>query len=326
MTGVPRSGGDGSHGRRVVVALGGNALAPAGSLGTAEEQMRNISRTMVRIAQLIVDGHQMVITHGNGPQVGNLLLKNELAKDVLPPMPLDWCVAETQATIGYQIITALERELELRGDLSTVVPVISRVLVAADDPAWDDPSKPVGPFISDEAQIRERQWQGQRFVRDDGRGWRRVVASPEPVRLLEPTTIHLLLKAGAVVVANGGGGIPMIRDGDGLLVGVEAVVDKDLSAALLARQLGADQLVILTDVPGVAVNFGRPAQRWLETVSPPELRALAAQGHFKRGSMGPKVEAALRFTEGGGRLAVIAALDDVVAAVRGQAGTRVLAQ
>lgn len=326
MTNVAPSVGDGVQSRRVVVALGGNALAPAGSLGTAEEQMRNISRTMVRVAQLIVDGHQLVITHGNGPQVGNLLLKNELAKDVVPPMPLDWCVAETQATIGYQIITALERELELRGDLSTVVPVISRVLVAADDPAWDDPSKPVGPFITDEALVRERERQGQRFVRDDARGWRRVVASPEPVRLLEPMTIHLLLKAGAVVVANGGGGIPMIRDADGLLVGVEAVVDKDLSAALLARQLGADQLVILTDVPGVAVDFGRPTQRWLETVSPPELRALAAQGHFKRGSMGPKVEAALRFTEGGGRRAVIAALDDVVAAVRGQAGTRVLAR
>ena len=306
---------------RLVVALGGNAIAPSGTGGTAEEQTYNIARTMKLVAQLIVDGYEVVITHGNGPQVGNLLLKNELAKDVVPAMPLDWCVAQTQATIGYQIITALERELEQLGDLSTVVPVISRVEVAPDDPAWKDPSKPIGPYITDEPQIRDREQQGQLFVHDDERGWRRVVASPEPVRLLEPMTIDLLLKAGAVVVANGGGGIPMVRGRDGLLVGVEAVVDKDLSAALLARQLAADQLVILTNVPGVAVDFGRPTQRWLQSATASELRALAEEGHFRRGSMGPKVEAAVRFVGRGHRTAVIAELDDVVAAVRGEAGT-----
>ncbi|HSK91518.1 MAG TPA: carbamate kinase [Euzebyales bacterium] len=308
---------------RVVVALGGNAIAPAGTGGTAEEQTRNISRTMTLVAELIVDGYEIVITHGNGPQVGNLLLKNELAKDVVPAMPLDWCVAQTQATIGYQIITALERELERRGNLSTVVPVISRVQVAHDDPAWDEPTKPVGPWIVDEAQVRDREREGQRFVHQPGRGWRRVVASPEPVRLLEPMTIDLLLRAGAVVVANGGGGIPMVRGADGLLVGVEAVVDKDLSAALLASQLAADELVILTDVPGVAVDYGRPTQRWLGAVSTAELRALADADQFGRGSMGPKVEAVLRFVARGDRRASIAAVDDVVDAVRGEAGTRV---
>jgi carbamate kinase len=323
MSKLSLSGDDAQARRRLVVALGGNAIAPSGTGGTAEEQTLNISRTMTMVADLIVDGYEVVITHGNGPQVGNLLLKNELAKHVVPAMPLDWCVAQTQATIGYQIITALERELEKRGDLSTVVPVISRVEVAPDDAAWDEPTKPIGPYMTDEAQIREREREGQQFVYDEARGWRRVVASPEPVRLLEPMTIDLLLRAGAVVVANGGGGIPMIRDHDGLLVGVEAVVDKDLSAALLARQLAADTLVILTDVPGVAVDFGRPTQRWLTSTTTSELRALAAAGHFRRGSMGPKVEAAVRFVGRGDRLAVIAALDDVVAAVHGEAGTRV---
>lgn len=326
MTQWPLSGDDAPDRWRIVLALGGNAIAPSGTGGTAEEQTRNISRAMGLVAQLIVDGYEVVITHGNGPQVGNLLLKNEIAKDIVPAMPLDWCVAQTQATIGYQIITALERELESRGDLSTVVPVISRVEVSAGDPAWDDPSKPIGPYLTDEAQIREREQQGQRFQHDEGRGWRRVVASPEPIRLLEPMTIDLLLKAGAVVVANGGGGIPMVRDSHGLLVGVEAVVDKDLSAALLARQLAADRLVILTDVPGVAVDFGRPTQRWLKTATTTQLRELAVEGHFRRGSMGPKVESAVRFVGRGDRWAVIAELDDVVEAVRGEAGTRVVSR
>jgi carbamate kinase len=323
MSGLPLTEDDAPQRWRLVVALGGNAIAPGGTGGTAEEQTYNIARTMKLVAQLIVDGYEVVITHGNGPQVGNLLLKNELAKHVVPAMPLDWCVAQTQATIGYQIITALERELEQLGDLSTVVPVISRVEVAHDDPAWHDPSKPIGPYLTDEAQIREREREGQQFVRDEERGWRRVVASPEPVRLLEPMTIDLLLRAGAVVVANGGGGIPMVRGRDGLLMGVEAVVDKDLSAALLARQLAADQLVILTDVPGVAVDFGRPTQRWLTSTTTTELRTLAAEGHFRRGSMGPKVDAVVRFVGRGDRIAVIAGLDDVVEAVRGEAGTQV---
>lgn len=310
--------------RRVLLALGGNAIAPAGTGGTAEEQTRNIARAMALVAQLITDGLEVVITHGNGPQVGNLLLKNELAKDVVPPMPLDWCVAQTQATIGYQIITALEHELEVRGDLSTVVPVISRVEVAPDDPAWQTPTKPIGPWIIDAGQVAARQRDGQQFAQQEGRGWRRVVASPEPIRLLEPITIDVLLNAGAVVVANGGGGIPMVRNQAGLLVGVEAVVDKDLSAALLARQLDVDELVILTDVQAVAVDYGRPAQRWLGQVSTAELRALAAAGQFATGSMGPKVEAALRFTEQQRRPAIIASLDGVVAAVHGRSGTRVV--
>lgn len=315
---------DRRHRPRTVVALGGNAIAPAGTGGTAEEQTRNIRRAMTLLADLIVEGREIVITHGNGPQVGNLLLKNELAKDIVPPMPLDWCVAQTQATIGYQMITALEHALEAHGDLSTVVPVISRIEVDPDDPAWSDPSKPIGPYITDRAEVERRRAQGQDFVGLGARGWRRVVPSPQPQRLLESMTINLLLTAGAVVVANGGGGIPMVRTGENLLAGVEAVVDKDLAGALLARELGATGYVMLTDVQAVAVHFATPHQQWLSKVSAGELRALAAEGHFARGSMGPKVEAALRFVEHAGRPAAIGALDDVSGVVRGRSGTMIV--
>jgi carbamate kinase len=311
--------------RRTVVALGGNAIAPAGTGGSAEEQTRNIRRAMTLLAELIVDGREIVITHGNGPQVGNLLRKNEIAKDVVPPMPLDWCVAQTQATIGYQMITALEHALEAHGDLSTVVPVISRIEVSVDDPAWSDPTKPVGPHITDPAEVeRRRRDEGQHFVDLGAQGWRRVVPSPRPVRLLESMTINLLLDAGAVVVANGGGGIPMVRTSDGLLVGVEAVVDKDLAGALLARQLHATGFVILTDVDGVAVDFGTPGERWLSKVSAAELRSYADDGQFPPGSMGPKVAAVLSFVEHAHMPAAIGPLDDVGGVVRGDVGTLIV--
>ncbi|CAN5846755.1 carbamate kinase [soil metagenome] len=311
--------------KRTVVALGGNAIAPAGTGGTAEEQTRNIRRAMELIAELIVDGREIVITHGNGPQVGNLLRKNEIAKDVVPPMPLDWCVAQTQATIGYQMITALEHALEALGDLSTVVPVISRIEVSPDDPAWSDPSKPIGPFMTDADEVeRRRSEDGHDFVDLGDRGWRRVVPSPQPVRLLESMTINLLLDAGAVVVANGGGGIPMVRTADNLLRGVEAVIDKDLAGALLARQLRANGLVILTDVDGVAIDFGSPQEQWLSKVTASELRAHADDGQFARGSMGPKVAAALSFVEHTGEPAAIGSLDDVGDVVRGEAGTLIV--
>jgi carbamate kinase len=311
--------------RRTVIALGGNAIAPAGTGGTAEEQTRNIRRAMDLVADLIVDGREVVITHGNGPQVGNLLLKNELAADIVPPMPLDWCVAQTQATIGYQMIVALEHALEVRGDLSTVVPVISRIEVAEDDPAWASPTKPIGPWVTDGTEITRRERDhGQQFTHVEGRGWRRVVPSPEPVALLESMTVNLLLDAGAVVVANGGGGIPMVRRGANTLIGVEAVVDKDLAGALLAHALRADEFVILTDVDAVAVDWGTPRQRWLSDVTVGELRAHAAAGQFAPGSMGPKVEAALRFATQRGRPAAIGALDRAAAVVRGSSGTRVM--
>ena len=308
---------------RVVVALGGNAISPPGEAGTAEEQQATIGRAMTAIAELIVDGWDLVLTHGNGPQVGNLLIANELAASVVPRMPLHFCVAQTQATIGYAICNTLEYELAERGSDLSVVPMISRVLVAADDPGWDEPTKPIGPYLDDEAEAKRRmEATGQVWAHIGERGWRRVVPSPEPKELLDSHTLWFLLDAGAVVVVNGGGGIPMVREGKQLR-GVEAVIDKDLAAALLGARIGAEQLIILTDVEAVALRYGKPDQEWLGEITVGELRALQDEGHFGAGSMGPKVEAASRFVEQAGGTAVIAALDDITKAVEGAVGTRV---
>jgi carbamate kinase len=308
---------------RAVIALGGNAIAPPGNGGSAAEQIANVSRSMGPVADLIADGVEVVLTHGNGPQVGNLLIKNELARHVVPAMPLDWCVAQTQATIGYVIVTALERELADRGLSKPIVPVITRVLVDADDPAWSNPSKPIGPYV-DEPEARKRMAAGQTWKEAGPQGWRRVVPSPEPHVILDRRAIGLLIDDGAVVVAAGGGGVPMVWGKDGRLHGVEAVIDKDLAGAKLALGCGATRFVILTDVPGVAINYGKADEEWLDEVDVRRLRELQAQGQFAGGSMGPKVEAVLRFVEATGRRAVVGSLADMAACVRGDAGTRVI--
>ncbi len=309
---------------RTVVALGGNAISPAGTAGTASEQTRNIHATMAQVAELVADGHdQLVLTHGNGPQVGNVLIKNELARDVVPPVPLDWCVAQTQATIGFTIADTLGFELARHGIERPVVPVVSRVAVELDDPAWDAPAKPIGPYLDDEAEVARREEAGQHYVRVGERGWRRVVPSPQPRVSLDRPAVELLLDDGAIVVANGGGGIPVVSDAEGPWRGVEAVIDKDLAGALLAQEIGATTFAVLTDVRGVAIDFGTERERWLERVALDELRAHQADGQFTAGSMGPKVEAACRFAEGTGHTAAIASLDEAVAAVGGTAGTQV---
>jgi carbamate kinase len=311
-------------GERTVIALGGNAISPASGAGTAAEQTTNVWRTMSQVADLVAAGRtELVLTHGNGPQVGNVLIKNELARDVVPPVPLDWCVAQTQATLGFTIANTLVHELALRGSHQPVVPVISRVLVSRDDPAWDEPSKPIGPYLQDDAEVARRQGEGLAFVRVGDRGWRRVVPSPRPRASLDRPAVELLLDDGAIVVANGGGGIPVVDDHDGPMHGIEAVIDKDLAGGLLAAEIGATVFAILTDVVGVAVDFGTPRQRWLEDVTLAELREYHAAGQFSAGSMGPKVDAACRYVEQTGGLAVIASLEAAVAAVNGTAGTRI---
>jgi carbamate kinase len=311
----------------LVVALGGHAIVPHGAAGTAEQQVATIERAMGEVAALVSEGSDVVVTHGNGPQVGNLLTKNLLARHVVPAMPLHWCVAQTQATIGLAMLSAVEARLRAAGIGRPIVPVLSRVLVRRDDPAWREPTKPIGRFVTaneaaaamadDPAQV----W--RETITTDGAHWRRVVPSPEPIRSLEADTVRMLLDAGAVVIANGGGGVPMVEDDDGRLVGVDAVVDKDLAAALLAVELGADRLVILTDVEGVAVDFGGPRQRWLDGVGTVELRELAAKGTFGVGSMAPKVEAALRFVEATGHPATIGPLEHAADVLHGRSGTRV---
>jgi carbamate kinase len=310
-------------GDRVVVALGGNAITPPAGRGTPAEQIEMVGRVMRLVAGLVADGLDVVVTHGNGPQVGNLLIKNEAARDLVPPVPLDWCVAQTQATIGFMIATALEEALAAVGVDRPVAPTVSRVLVDAGDPAFDEPTKPIGMFVADEATVEARRAEGQVWRHIDERGWRRVVPSPEPRELLDVRVVHALLDAGAVVVAAGGGGIPMVRDADGRVHGVEAVIDKDLAGSLLAQAVGASRFAVITDVAGVAVGFGTPGERWLGETTTRELRALQAAGEFAAGSIGPKVEAVCRFVEATGGTGAIGALEETVATVRGEHGTQV---
>ena len=310
-------------GSRYVVALGGNALIPAGGTGTAEEQIATVRTAAAQLAPIAAAGAELLVTHGNGPQVGNLLVKNEMAREVVPPMPLDWCVAQTQATIGLAIQAALEWELRRLHLDRRVVVVLTRVVVDPLDPKRLEATKPVGRAVS-AAEASARADPSHQYSEQSPGRWRRVVPSPEPVAILEESEIRHLLEAGAVVVAAGGGGVPVEEGAEGRYFGVEAVIDKDLTASLLALRLGAEALVILTDAPGATINFGRPDQRLLERVSPAILRGFQAAGHFAAGSMGPKVEAALRFVEGGGSRAVIASLADAAAAIRGDCGTQVI--
>ena len=311
--------------RRVVIALGGNAMTGPDGSATPEAQRDAIREASAHIADVVAAGVQVVLTHGNGPQVGNLLVKNEMAALVVPPVPLDWNVAQTQATIAFTMADELDAALQARGLPQRTAGLVTRTLVDADDPHFLEPSKPVGRFLPRE-EAQQFVAHGQVWEDRGGKGWRRVVASPEPRSVVDAPAIHALAAAGFVVVCAGGGGIPVSddgRDGPGLR-GVEAVIDKDLTAAILATALEADTLVIATDVPNVMVDFGRPEQRPLGRVTAAELRAHAAEGQFARGSMGPKVEAALRFVEAGGSRAVITSLEHIADAVSGDTAGTVL--
>jgi carbamate kinase len=304
--------------RRVVIALGGNAMTGPDGSATPGAQRVAIARAAQHVAAVVGTGAEVVLTHGNGPQVGNLLVKNELAAHVVPPVPLDWNVAQTQATIGFTLADELDAALAARGLPQRTAALVTRTLVDPADPGFASPSKPVGRYLP--------RVQAQRFIdlgqiwEDRGdRGWRRVVASPEPLSVVDTPAIAALSAAGFVVVCAGGGGVPVVDDGryGTALRGVEAVIDKDLTAALLARELAADSLVIATDVPHVMVDFGMPSARPLHRVTAAELRELAAAGQFTRGSMGPKIEAALRFLDAGGSRAVITSIEHISAAVSG---------
>ncbi len=307
---------------RVLVALGGNAMtADDGSAGPGE-QIAAVSRAASEIARLVAAGHEVVLTHGNGPQVGNLLVKNEIAAAVVPPVPLDWCVAQTQGTIGFILLDALEQALAQAGCDVRPAALVSRTLVDSDDPGFARPTKPIGRHLPrEEAELLMQH--GQVWEDRGEKGWRRVVASPVPRDVLEGPAIDALLSAGLMVIAGGGGGIPVVREADGTLRGVEAVIDKDLSAVVLARAVQADVLIIATDVENAVVGFGTPDARPVGRTTPGELATLAEQGHFASGSMGPKVEAVRRFVAEGGSLAVITRLDRIDEAVKGDVGTAV---
>lgn len=305
---------------RVLIALGGNAMtAPDGSARPGD-QIAAATVAADRIADLVRLGYDVALTHGNGPQVGNLLVKNELAADVVPPVPLDWCGAQTQATLGFILMDALQQALVVRGVDGKVAALVTRTRVDRDDPGLHRPTKPIGRYLpADEARTMIEH--GQTWEDRGARGWRRVVASPEPLEVLDADAARALVDAGFVVVAAGGGGIPVVREADGTLRGVEAVIDKDLTAALLARSLGADVLLIATDVDHAQTGFGTPDARPIRRTTPVELRKLAAAGEFASGSMGPKVEAACRFVEAGGTRAVITSLDRIEDAMLHGTGT-----
>ena len=306
----------------VLIALGGNAMtAPDGSARPGD-QMAAITIAAEPIADIVAAGTRVVLTHGNGPQVGNLLVKNEIAASVVPPVPLDWCGAQTQGTIGVLLMNALDAALRRRGVETRTAVLVSRTVVSAADGRFAEPTKPIGRYLPADAAA-DLIAHGQSWQDFGERGWRRVVASPEPSECLEAAAAAALLAAGFVVVCSGGGGVPVVRDPDGTLRGVEAVIDKDLTAAVLARQLGADTMVIATDVDAVVQDFGSPSARPVGEIPVARMRALAAGQHFAPGSMGPKVEAACRFAEAGGR-AVITSLHRIGDALAGTAGTVVV--
>ena len=305
---------------RALIALGGNAMTGPGGDASPDQQDRAVRVAMERVADLVAAGVDVVLTHGNGPQVGNLLVKNEMSAHVVPPVPLDWCGAQTQGTIGFLILDALDAGLAARGVRRQVAAVVTRTLVDRDDPGFDRPTKPIGRYLP-EAEAAPLKEHGQVWEDRGEKGWRRVVASPEPLEIVDAPSIEVLAAAGFVVVAAGGGGIPVVRHPDGSLHGVEAVIDKDLSAALLARALHADVLVIATDVDAVVLGYGTPDARPVGTVDLATMRDLQREHDFANGSMGPKVEAAVRFVAAGGTRSVITSLENIELAVQGSSGT-----
>lgn len=306
---------------RVVIALGGNAILRSKELNSYQEQFENVRGTCRQVATLVRDGVRVVLTHGNGPQVGNLLIQNEAAAHIVPAVPLDVCGAETQGQIGYMLSQALRNELGRIGVGRPVATIVTQVLVDADDPAFADPTKPVGPFLPREVAEQRIRDRGETWSEIDARGWRKLVPSPQPKGIVELDVISRLVEDDVVAVACGGGGVPVLRRPDGRLEGVDAVVDKDTAAYRIAIELGADVLLILTDVPGVAVRFGMPEQRFLGRVTLEEMEDHLVREPFSAGSMGPKVRAAYRFVRDGGRQATICALEDALAGLRGEAGT-----
>ena len=309
--------------KSMLIAVGGNSLIRAGEKGTVDEQMANARRTAAAIIGLIRGGYRLVVTHGNGPQVGAALLRSERAADQVPGHTLDVCGAETQGEIGYLLAQALHRELASAGLHVPIVSLVTQTIVSADDPAMQHPTKPIGPFYSRaDAEERKRQL-GWQIVEDAARGYRRVVPSPQPIEIVEVEAIRDLVEHGVLVVACGGGGIPVIRS-NGELQGVEAVIDKDRASALLASQLGVDVFAISTDTDYVYLDYKKPTQRTLTHVTASELKRHYAAGHFPPGNMGPKVESVLNFLENGGREAVITSYEHLCDAVAGKAGTHIL--
>jgi carbamate kinase len=310
--------------KTAVVALGGNAITQPGMEDTIANQFANTRRSLAGIVELARDGFNLLVTHGNGPQVGNALLRTELARGKAPILPLGVLVADTEGGMGYMIEQSLQNRLRAEKIDRPVVTIITQMLVDENDPAIHNPTKFIGQFYSEEEARRFMNERGWQMKKDDGRGWRRVVASPKPHHAVEAETIKKLVMDGTIVIAAGGGGIPVYIDAKGNYEGVDAVIDKDLASAVIAREIGADILAILTSVDKVALHYGKPDQQDLDEVTLAQVKQYFQEGHFPPGSMGPKIEAAIQFLESGGRMVVIASLENARQAVHGQAGTRIV--
>ncbi len=306
-----------------VVAIGGNSLITDPDHQSVQDQYLAAAETDHHIANMVASGWDVVVTHGNGPQIGFILRRSELARNELHEAPLEVCGADTQGAIGYLLQQNLINDLHRLGIPEQVVTIVTQVEVAADDPAFDNPSKPIGTFMSAEDADQRRRIDGWQVAEDAGRGWRRVVASPRPIRIVELAAVQRLLAAGYVVIAAGGGGIPVVADDAGQLTGVPAVIDKDHASSLLATAIKADLLLISTSVDRVALDFGTLRERWIDTLSLDEARRYLDEGvHFKPGSMEPKIRAIVDYLEGGGTEAIVTTPANIGAAIAGKAGTR----
>lgn len=304
-----------------VVAVGGNSLIKDNNNKTIPDQYKAGAESMHHIAEMIVQGWDVVVTHGNGPQVGFILRRSELSAHELHDVPLDYCGADTQGAIGYMFARALNNEFKNRKVEKKVAAVVTQTVVDINDEAFQHPTKPIGSFM-DEAEAKKREKEdGWVVVEDAGRGWRRVVASPKPIDIIEKDAIKALIDAGIIVVGVGGGGIPVIKDPNGDILGVEAVIDKDFGSSLLATMIGADLFVISTAVEKVAINFNKPDQKWLDKLTLAEAKEYAASGHFAKGSMLPKIEAIIKFLENGGEKALITNPENIGRALKGETGT-----
>jgi carbamate kinase len=310
--------------RLAVLAIGGNSLIKDKAHTALSSQYESVKETSKYIAELIAQNLSIVITHGNGPQVGFIYRRGELARHELPLIPLDICGADTQGAIGFMIQEALMNDFRRMGISKKIVALVTKTLVDRNDPSFHHPTKPIGSFMSEQEALRNKEEFGWEVMEDAGRGFRRVVPSPIPREIIEVDAIRLLLGEGYAVIAAGGGGIPVIRNEKGDLQGVEAVIDKDFGSSLLARNLGADTFIISTAIDAVYLNFGKENQKIVREATLPEMKQYLSEGHFMPGSMKPKIEAIIQFLEGGGKKAIITNPENLLKAVRGESGTMIV--
>ncbi|MCH8928469.1 MAG: carbamate kinase [Candidatus Marinimicrobia bacterium] len=310
-----------SDSKRIVIAFGGNAIVSTGQRGTVAEQFANVRKSLLSIAKILKIGYDVIITHGNGPQVGDALLRAEMASDVVPVNPLGVCVAETEGTMGYMIQQTLMNVLHTAKIKRPVVTLLSQLLVDPNDKAFDNPSKPIGPEYAEWEAVKLQHERGWKLKKNSHGKYRRVVASPVPLELLEADVLKLLVENGSVVIAAGGGGIPVCKDKNGIIDGVDAVIDKDLASALLGEVVGASHLILATAVDGAYLNFNTQGQELLKELKVNDAHRFLEVGHFPAGSMGPKIQAAINFCENGGDKAIICSVDEIVNALEGKSGT-----